>query len=310
MEAINLTKLAIAASREKHGRCRRAHAAAAQAMREAEQAMLEAQQAVLEVAEETTRLELVLSKQVNAPLADGTDVTKRVPDGVLELVLRQMTMAELFQAGRVSRRWRLLVGRVSRMWKAIDVRLAKYAAGALEPRVLSGHNGYVFALVVSADGQRLYSGSVDSTVRVWSTADAAPLQTLQGHADYVRFTIRYLFGTALALSADGQRLYSGSVDSTVRVWSTADGTPLQMLQGHTAWVRALALSADGQRLYSGSQDSTVRVWSTAGGVLLQTLQGHTDYVWALAVSADGQRLYSGSEDRTVRVWSTAGGVPL
>ena len=57
---------------------------------------------------------------------------------------------------------------------------------------------------------------------------------------------------ALALSADGQRLYSGSEDSTVRVWSTADGAPLQTLQGHTDCVCALAVSADGQRLYSGS----------------------------------------------------------
>jgi WD40 repeat protein len=78
-----------------------------------------------------------------------------------------------------------------------------------------------------------------------------PLQTLQGHTDAVR---------ALALSADGQRLYSGSWDSTVRVWSTADGAPLQTLQGHAGCVSALALSADGQRLYSGASDTTVRVW--------------------------------------------------
>ena len=117
MEAINRTKLAIAASKEKHGRCRLAHAAA-------EQAMLEAQQAALEVAEETARLELVLLEQVSRwahwseyhALAVGTDLTKRVPDDVLELVLQNLTLAELFQAGRVSRRWRLLVGRVSQMW--------------------------------------------------------------------------------------------------------------------------------------------------------------------------------------------------
>ena len=214
MEAINETKLAIAASREKHGTCRLAYAATKQAMLEAEQAMLEAEQAVLGVAEETTRLQLVLSKQVNAPLADGSDVTRRVADDVLELVLRRLTMSELFQAGRVSRRWRMLVGRVSRMWAAMDVRYAKYAAGALEPRVLSGHAGSVHALVLSPDGQRLYTGSQDRTVRVWSTADGALLQTLQGHKSSVN---------ALAVSADGQRLYSGSQDRTVRVWSTADG---------------------------------------------------------------------------------------
>jgi WD40 repeat protein len=263
--------------------------------------MHEAELAMLEVDEETTQLELVLSKQVNAPLADGTDVTKRVPDDVLELVLRKLTIAELFQAGRVSRRWRLLVGRVSQMWSAMDVRFAKYNWCALEPRVLSSHTLPVHALVVSADGQRLYSGSEDRTVVVWSTAGGAPLQTLQGHTGTV---------WALAVSANGQQLYSGSQDNTVRVWSSADGAPLLTLRGHTATVRALVLSADGQRLYSGSEDSTVRVWSTAGGVLLQTLQGHTEYVWALAVSADGQRLYSGSSDCTVRVWSTADGAPL
>ena len=121
MEGINLTKLAIAASIEKHGMCRLAYAATEQTMLEAKQAMLEARQAMLEVDEETARLQLVLSTQVNAPLADGSDVTKRVPDDVLELVLRQLTMAELFRAGRVSRRWRLLVGRVSRMWPAIEL---------------------------------------------------------------------------------------------------------------------------------------------------------------------------------------------
>jgi len=171
--------------------------------------MHEAELAMLEVDEETTQLELVLSKQVNAPLADGTDVTKRVPDDVLELVLRQLTMAELFQASRVSRRWRLLFGRVSRMWAAMDVRFAKYAAGALEPRVLSGHAGSVHALVLSPDGQRLYTGSQDRTVRVWSTADGALLQTLKVHTGGVR---------ALTLSADGQRLYSGAKNRTVLVW--------------------------------------------------------------------------------------------
>jgi hypothetical protein len=214
MEGINLTKLAIAASIEKHGMCRLAYAATEQTMLEAKQAMLEARQAMLEVDEETARLQLVLSTQVNAPLADGSDVTKRVPDDVLELVLRQLTMAELFRAGRVSRRWRLLVGRVSQMWPAMDVRYAKYAAGALEPRVLSGHAGSVHALVLSPLGQRLYSGSADSTVRVWSPAGGVLLQTLQGHTASVN---------ALAVSADGQRLYSGSQDRTVRVWSTADG---------------------------------------------------------------------------------------
>ena len=137
MEAINRTKLAIAASREKQRRCRLAYAVCQHTQLEAEWAMHEAELAMLEVDEETTQLELVLSKQVNAPLAGGTDLTKRVPDDVLELVLHKLTLAELFQAGRVSRRWRLLVGRVSQMWPVWKI--LKGVADGMLARIQTAH---------------------------------------------------------------------------------------------------------------------------------------------------------------------------
>jgi hypothetical protein len=57
---------------------------------------------MLEADENTMRLELSLSDQVNAPISDDTDVTKRVPDDGLESISRQLPMAEQFRAGRVS----------------------------------------------------------------------------------------------------------------------------------------------------------------------------------------------------------------
>jgi len=131
-------------------------------------------------------------------------------------------------------------------------------------------------------------------VRVWSV-DGTLLRTLEGHTDYVR---------AVALSADGQTIISGSDDNTVRVWSV-DGTLLRTLEGHTGYVIAVALSADGRTITSGSYDKTVRVWSVEG-TLLRTLEGHTDYVLAVALSADGQTIISGSYDNMVRVWSVEG----
>ena len=64
----------------------------------------------------------------------------------------------------------------------------------------------------------------------------------------------------LVLSVDGQRLYSGSEDGAVRVWTTAGGALLQKLEGYNGDVGTLVLSADGQRLYSGSAGGAVRVW--------------------------------------------------
>lgn len=71
--------------------------------------------------------------------------------------------------------------------------------------------------------------------------------------------------------ADG-KLFSGSYDYTIKVWSTSSLQRVKTLQGHTDAVRALAV-ANG-KLFSGSYDGTVRVWDVA------TLQVRTGHAWS------------------------------
>ncbi|KAH7180158.1 hypothetical protein DER46DRAFT_640400 [Fusarium sp. MPI-SDFR-AT-0072] len=123
----------------------------------------------------------------------------------------------------------------------------------------------------------------------------ACLQTLEGHCDSVN---------SVAFSADGQRLASGSVDKTVKIWDAATGAYIQTLEGHAASVNSVTFSADSQRLASGSADKTIKVWDAAMGACLQTLKGHSSSVNLVAFSADGQRLASGSDDKTIMVWDT------
>ncbi|KAM6516800.1 hypothetical protein FSOLCH5_007742 [Fusarium solani] len=130
-------------------------------------------------------------------------------------------------------------------------------------QTLDGHGRSVLSVAFSADGQRLASGSVDRTVKVWDTATGACVQTLEGHGQSVY---------AVAFSADGQRLASGSVDKTVKVWDAATGACVQTLKGHGSSVFSVAFSADGQRLASGSDDQTVKVWDAATGACVQTLE--------------------------------------
>src|SRR5207244_7167682 len=65
----------------------------------------------------------------------------------------------------------------------------------------------------SRDGKLLFVGRVDGSVRVLDTATGRVLRDVPGHSEPVY---------ALALSADGKTLASGSNDSTVLLWDVAE----------------------------------------------------------------------------------------
>ena len=108
--------------------------------------------------------------------------------------------------------------------------------------------------------------------------------------------------TSVAVSPDGRRIVSGSLDKTVAVWDLETGTQIHRLTGHQDAVWSVAVSPDGRRIVSGSQDNTVAVWDLESGAPIHRLTGHQDAVKSVAVSPDGRRIVSGSEDNTVAVW--------
>ena len=98
---------------------------------------------------------------------------------------------------------------------------------------LTGHDGSVSAVAVSADGRRAVSGGCDGTVRVWDLDTGEPPHALTGHDGLVR---------AVAVSADGRRAVSGGDDGTVRVWDLDTGTAAAHATGHDGHGEAVAVS--------------------------------------------------------------------
>ena len=249
------------------------------------------------VREEMASVKDDLDTLVNAPASGGCDPTLWLPDELMEMIFLNVSFEMLWGGvcARVCQRWRQIV-RESTLVKRRkqDEKWMAYEAGLIKPRVLKGDTHGVRALAAGLDG-KIYSGSNDKTIRVWSGVDGTHQQTLEGHTSDVY---------ALAVGLEG-KIYSSSLDSTIRVWSGADGTHLQTLRGHAHCVFALAVGLDG-KIYSGSYDKTIRVWSGVDGAHLQALRGHTSCVSALAVGLDG-KICSGSWDRSIRVWSWVDG---
>jgi WD40 repeat protein len=70
--------------------------------------------------------------------------------------------------------------------------------------------------------------------------------------------------TAAAISADGRRIASGSINNTIRVWDKS-GELVRVLSGHTNAVEHLRFTPDGRFLVSSSRDASLRIWDLATG---------------------------------------------
>ncbi len=62
-------------------------------------------------------------------------------------------------------------------------------------------------------------------------------------------------------SPDGKIIASASLDKTVKLWNSTDGTLLKTLTAHSGGVRGVAFSPDRKILASGSSDRTIILWN-------------------------------------------------
>jgi WD40 repeat protein len=113
--------------------------------------------------------------------------------------------------------------------------------------------------------------------------------TLTGHSGSVQ---------AVAVTADGTRVISGSYDKTVKVWNLETGEKETgeeqlTLTGHSGSVLAVAVTADGTRVISGSSDNTtVKVWNLQNGEEIATFIGESPF-YSCVVTPDGLTIVAG-----------------
>jgi WD40 repeat protein len=154
-------------------------------------------------------------------------------------------------------------------------------------RRFHGHQLAVKVLTTLRE-EKLATGSMDRTVRIWAIKNQACLQLLEGHTSMVL--------SLAELPED--RLASGSIDCTVRVWCVTTGDCLFTF-AHKDPILAMALLQDG-RLASCS-GSVVRVWDAVSGTCQLVLKTNSRVVTKLAVLHGGQ-LVSVGNDCTQCTW--------
>ena len=99
---------------------------------------------------------------------------------------------------------------------------------------------------------------------------------------------------------DGQRILSGGLDNTVRVW-LLNGTLKNTFELHAHWVVALVALLDNQHALSASTDHAVKLFNVNDGAVLRNFTHHTKTLECLALLPDGLRFVSGSNEGTARI---------
>ncbi|XP_062060910.1 bromodomain and WD repeat-containing protein 1 isoform X1 [Lepus europaeus] len=122
-------------------------------------------------------------------------------------------------------------------------------------RRILGHLSAVYCVAFDRTGHRIFTGSDDCLVKIWSTHNGRLLSTLRGHSAEI---------SDMAVNYENTLIAAGSCDKIIRVWCLRTCAPVAVLQGHTGSITSLQFSpmAKGSQRYmvSTGADGTVCFW--------------------------------------------------
>lgn len=196
----------------------------------------------------------------------------------------------------------------------------------------SAHTDRICCLKWLPEQNKLASGSFDRTLKIWDIEVGKMLQSFRcsrdvyalewmrcanqlaaGSEDLRFYDIRLrrqsacintLLDPAVSLkwSNENQCLASGSIGNTITLWDIVARAPIQVLYGHTDFVKDLEWIDDIRVLASGSRDGSLKLWDLENSKSYFSKElgrGST----AICNLSGSNKLVSAGNDRQVNLWS-------
>ncbi|KAJ3489330.1 hypothetical protein NLG97_g6016 [Lecanicillium saksenae] len=167
-----------------------------------------------------------------------------------------------------------------------------------ETKILSRHEGAVYAITFSSDGKKLASIGDDDTLKIWDTFSASELRP------ELRISHTSLFNRPCqpAFMPDDQSLLVCS-DGKVMRWDLTSGESTQLIDSQDGVeIESFILSPDGTQIATATINDRLELWDLTNGSMIQ--RPSTSY--SMAYSPDGKMIASASAtfDGTIRLWDS------
>ncbi|MFT7803382.1 bromodomain and WD repeat-containing protein 3-like isoform X4 [Arapaima gigas] len=191
--------------------------------------------------------------------------------------------------------------------------VSNYEHMKMHKRIL-GHLSAVYCIAFDRSGLRIFTGSDDCLVKIWSSFDGRLHSTLRGHSAEI---------SDMAVNFENTLIATGSCDRTIRVWCLRTCAPVAVLQGHSGSITSLQFSpfAKGSKRYmvSTGTDATVCFWQWDANNINFNFsdrpQKFTErprpgvQMICSSFSAGGIFLATGSTDHVIRIYYLGSGSP-
>ncbi|KAJ3299259.1 hypothetical protein HDU76_006362, partial [Blyttiomyces sp. JEL0837] len=160
----------------------------------------------------------------------------------------------------------------------------------------------ILCCALSPDGKTAVSGSqIVGSLSAWDLSnvnESSNVNPGNGHAEAI---------SCIALSRDGRKAATASLDGMILLWSVEGGQSFKTLTEYSGKVLALEWSFDESMIIVGCADGVVVVYYVAGETYGshegKTLEGHEQDVMSVCFSKDGVLAAAGSKDGSIIVWN-------
>ena len=109
--------------------------------------------------------------------------------------------------------------------------------------------------------------------------------------------------TAMAISNNGTKVATASLDCTVKLWTISDDTKWRTFKAHRQVVNSLSLDSTQTWLISGSKDMNFNISNIDSGEMFYSVHSHIGNITCVLCAPNQPLFATASEDQFVKLWS-------